>query len=60
VSPLSTNGRAKCGGRLGDMREVVRGSAKWSKVFSEAPQRRSWMRVGDRSEREVLVDDMRC
>jgi hypothetical protein len=38
VSPLSTDGKAKCGGRLGicaKQCEVVRGSAKWSEVFAK-------------------------
>jgi hypothetical protein len=38
VSPLSTNDKAKCGGRLGirvKQRGVVRGSPKWSEVFAK-------------------------
>jgi hypothetical protein len=35
VSSLSTDDGAKCGGRLGDTHEVVRGSAKWSEVLAK-------------------------
>jgi len=38
VSPLSTDDKVKCGGRLGiraKQCEVVRGGAKWSEVFAK-------------------------
>jgi hypothetical protein len=63
VSPLSTDDKAKCGGRLGihmKQCEVVRGSAKWSEVFAKCLEevRRCTLAIG--VSRGVLVNDMRC
>jgi hypothetical protein len=63
VSPLSTDDKAKCGGRLGicaKQCKVVRGSAKWSEVFAKRLEevRRHSLVIG--VSRGILVNDMRC
>jgi hypothetical protein len=63
VSLLSTDNKAKCGGRLGihtKQREVVRGSAKWSEVFAKRLEevRRCALAIGGSG--GILVNDMRC
>jgi hypothetical protein len=63
VSPLSTDDKVKCGGRLGiraKQCEVVRGSPKWSEVFAKRLEevRRRALAIGVSG--EIIVNDLRC
>jgi hypothetical protein len=63
VSPLSTDNKAKCNGRLGictKQCEVVQGSVKWSEVFVKRLEevRRHALPIGVSG--GIIINDLRC
>ena len=63
MSPLSTDDKVKCVGRLGihaKQCEVVRGGAKWSEVFAKRLEEVRGRALAIGVGRRYFINDMRC